>query len=125
MSNDAELNRLMSKRLAEMQQHAQKHHTTDKSGEPSPREIVVSMLGYRGLEVLETAERQFPSQTSVLVSGLAKIISSGNLDHKLDGGDLMRIFALSGLSLRMNTRINVVKDGETISLSDKLSGKKS
>lgn len=114
----------MSKRLAEMQRHAQEHHATDKDGEPSPREIVVSMLGYRGLEVLEAAERQFPSQTSVLVSGLAKIISSGNLDQKLDGGDLMRVFALSGLSLRMNTRINVVKDGKTISLADQLSGKK-
>lgn len=114
----------MSKRLAEMQRHAQEYDAPDKGGEPSPREIVVSMLGYRGLEVLETAERQFPSQTSVLISGLAKIITSGNLDQKLDGGDLMRVFALSGLSLRMNTRINVVKDGKTISLSDKLSGKK-
>lgn len=124
MSNDAELDRLMSKRLAEMQQQAQKRSAADKGNDPSPREIVVSMLGYRGLEVLETAERQFPSQTSVLVSGLAKLVSSGNIDHKLDGGDLMHVFALSGLSLRMNTRINVVKDGKTMSLSDKISGKK-
>ncbi|MXX20700.1 MAG: double-stranded DNA-binding protein [Cenarchaeum sp. SB0665_bin_23] len=124
MSDDAELKRLMSKRLAEMQQHAKEHKTVDNHDEPSPRDVVVSMLGYRGLEVLETAEKQFPSQASVIVSGLAKIISSGRLTEKVDGGDLARVFAISGFPLRLNTRISVVKDGKAVSLADKISGRK-
>ena len=35
-----------------------------KDNKPSSREIVIKRLGYRGLEVLQNAEQQFPQRNS-------------------------------------------------------------
>lgn len=90
--------------------------------EQSPRQILVSSLGHRGLEVLENAERQYPRQTAVLVPQLARLISSGELPGKLDGGMLLQAFRLVGLNVRMRTTIKVEQDGKMVSLSEKLAG---
>ena len=117
----------MEKKLAEMQRRAkentQEQSDSNKGDTRTPREILVSILGYRGLEVLENAEKQFPSQTAMVVSQLAALISSGELKETLDGGSLLYIFRIVGLSVRMDTRISVEKDGKMVSLTDKLRGR--
>lgn len=128
MSSDDELEKLKAKRLAEMQRNIslkqkelqEKKQTTKNT---SPREILVSKLGYRGLEVLETAESQFPTETQILVTKLAELISSGEINEIIDGGKLLMLFRSVGLNVRMNTKINIEEDGKFVSLSDKLSSK--
>lgn len=90
---------------------------------PSPRNILVSKLGYRGLEVLENAETQFPNQTKIVIEKLAELISSGELDEKIDGGKLLLLFRAVGLNVRVETKINVEQEGKFVSLSEKLSSK--
>jgi len=130
LTEDSELEKLQAKRLAEMQRNlsSQKQtQQTDKSEKKetkSPREIVVDFLGFRGTEVLENAEAQFPKDTKSIVDQLSKLIESGELDEKLDGGQLLAVFRSVGLRVRMKTTINVEQDGKFVSLSEKLNSSK-
>lgn len=126
---DSELEKLQAKRLAEMQKNISslKQTTTEepeKKETKSPREIVVDYLGFRGTEVLENAEDQFPKETKSIVDQLSKLIESGELDEKLDGGQLLTLFRSVGLRVRMKTTINVEQDGKFVSLSEKLNSSK-
>ena len=126
---DKDLERLKAKRLAEMrdnissQRHQEKITSSQKAQKDkktSPREIVVKRLGYRGMEVLQNAEYQFPKETEIIILKLSELISSGDIKEVLDGGNLLSLFRAVGLNVRMKTKINVEKDGKFVSLSDKL-----
>ncbi len=130
MSEDKDLERLQTKRLEEMRknlsfQRKQSKITAsekeEKGNKPSPREIVIKRLGYRGLEVLQNAEYQFPKETEIISLKLSELILSGDINEVLDGGNLLALFRSVGINVRMKTKINVEKDGKFVSLSDKLS----
>ena len=130
MSNeDSELQRLQAKRLAEMQKNISSRDDTVKTPETSeektvnPRDVLIKQLGFRGLEVLTNAESQFPNETKMVVVKLSELIKSGELNESIDGGKLLGLFRSIGLSVRMNTKINIQQDGKFVSLTDKLSNK--
>ena len=127
---DKDLERLQAKRLAEMRKNLSSQQEKEKIAalqkeqkdkKPSPREIVVKRLGYRGLEVLQNAEYQFPKETQIIVLKLSELISLGEITEVLDGGNLLGLFRSIGINIQMKTKINVEKDGKFVSLSDKLS----
>ena len=131
---DKDLEMLKAKRLAEMQKNIssqQKQEDSNvpqreqKKNKPTPREIVVQQLGYRGLEVLSNAEYQFPKETQIVILKLAELISSGSVTETLEGGKLLALFRGIGINVRMKNKINVEKDGKFVSLSDKLGIKES
>jgi DNA-binding TFAR19-related protein (PDSD5 family) len=129
---DSELERLKAKRLAEMQKNISSQQkieeTTETVSEKSsenPRTLLVEKLGYRGLEVLENAESQFPNETKLIVSKLSELIKTEEINEILDGGKLLALFRTVGLSIRMKTKINVERDGKLVSLSDKFSNSSS
>jgi len=130
LSEDPELEKLKAKRLAEMQRNISSQKQTapleesEEKETKSPREVVVNYLGFRGVEVLENAETQFPKDTKSIVEQLAKLIESGELDETMDGGQLLAVFRSIGLRVRMNTTINIEQDGKFVSLSEKLSSSK-
>jgi len=126
---DKDLERLQAKRLAEMQKNLSSQREQEeiaasqkeqKDKEQSPREIVIKRLGYRGLEVLQNAEYQFPKETEIILLKLSELISSGEITEVLEGGNLLELFRSIGINVRMKTKINVEKDGKFVSLSDKL-----
>ena len=127
---DKDLERLQAKRLAELHKNLSSQQEKEKIAalqkeqkdkKPSPREIVVKRLGYRGLEVLQNAEYQFPKETQIIVLKLSELISLGEITEVLDGGNLLGLFRSIGINIQMKTKINVEKDGKFVSLSDKLS----
>ena len=126
---DSELQRLQAKRLAEMQKNIYSRDDTVKTPETSeektvnPRDVLIKQLGFRGLEVLTNAESQFPNETKMVVVKLSELIKSGELNESIDGGKLLELFRSIGLSVRMNTKINIQQDGKFVSLTDKLSNK--
>ena len=127
--DDSELQRLQAKRLAEMQKNISSRDNDPKTPEPSeektvsPRDVLIKQLGFRGLEVLTNAESQFPNETKMVVVKLSELIKSGELNESIDGGKLLGLFRSIGLSVRMNTKINIQQDGKFVSLTDKLSNK--
>lgn len=115
---DSELERLKARRLAEMQRNMA--HKKPQTEQDDPRDIVMSKLGHRGDEVLRNAEAQFPSQTRMVVTKLAQMIMAGEIPHSIDGGRLLELFRAIGIMVRMDTKIQIVKDGQTSSISDRL-----
>ncbi len=123
---DKELEILKAKRLAEMQKNLSMQDKLDenKSEENekpklSLRDYVVNSLGYRGMEVLQNAEYQFPNESKIIIEKLGELISSGDINETLEGGKLLVLFRSVGLSIRMENKINVEKDGKFISIADK------
>ena len=125
--DDSELQRLQAKRLAEMQKNISSRETVEekpKSTEEkivNPREALIKQLGFRGLEVLTNAESQFPNETKMIIDKLYELIKTGEITEVLDGGKLLGLFRSIGLSVRMDTKINIQQDGKFVSLTDKLS----
>ena len=126
---DKELELLKAKRLLEMQKNISLQQKTEeqkalkqvqKGASPSPREILVKQLGYRGLEVLQNAESQFPEETKLVVAKLAELVQSGEVTEIIDGGKLLALFRSIGIRVRVNTTIKVEEDGKLVSWSDKL-----
>jgi DNA-binding TFAR19-related protein (PDSD5 family) len=132
---DSELERLKAKRLAEMQKNISTTQKTQSNSEPqketvseNPRDSLIKVLGFRGLEVLENAESQFPNETKMIIEKLFELIKTGEINENnesLDGGKLLALFRSVGLNVRMSTKINVEQDGKFVSLSDKLSNQSS
>lgn len=125
--DDSELERLKAKRLAEMQknissrQDVPQNKPEENKPVENPREYLVAKLGFRGLEVLENAESQFPNETKIIVTKLYELIKTGEINEEIDGGKLLMLFRSVGLNVRMATKINVEQDGKFVSLTDKLS----
>lgn len=123
---DKELEMLKAKRLAEMKKNltyqSQKEEAKQQTKTPpSYREIVISHLGYRGMEVLQNAESQFPNETKMIIDRLGQLFHSGEINEEIDGGQLLALFRSVGIHVRMQTKINIEQDGKFVSLSDKLS----
>ena len=125
---DKELELLKAKRMLEMQknisqrQRIEEVKSESKVPKVSPRDIVLKQLGYRGEEVLQNAESQFPNETKVIIEKLAELIQGGEITEIIDGGKLLTLFRSVGISVRVQTTINVEQDGKMVSLSDKLQG---
>ena len=129
---DSELERLKAKRLAEMQKNISSNQEIEKTQElakekppENPRDLLVNQLGFRGLEVLENAEYQFPNETKIIVEKLSELIKTGEINEIIDGGKLLTLFRSIGINIRMETKINVEQDGKFVSLSDKFSNRSS
>lgn len=129
---DSELERLKAKRLAEMQknistnQEVESTPAAEKEKVPeNPRDSLIKILGFRGLEVLENAESQFPNETKMITEKLSELIKTGEINESIDGGKLLTLFRSVGINVRMATKINVEQDGKFVSLTDKLSSKSS
>ena len=127
---DKELEILKAKRLAEMQknlsnQEKKEDETTRDGSKPQKpsRDYVLDKLGYRGLEVLETAEFQFPHQTKIVIDKLGELISTSEINEILDGGKLLTLFRSVGINVRLDNKINVEKDGKFVSITDKFKDK--
>ena len=133
MSNDdSELQRLQAKRLAEMQKNISSRETAEETLESTksteekivnPRSALIKQLGFRGLEVLTNSESQFPNETKMVIDKLYELIKTGEITEILDGGKLLGLFRSIGLSVKMDTKINIQQDGKFVSLTDKLGNK--
>ena len=128
---DKELEILKAKRLAEMQknlsfQEKQKEfeQKSDIATEQvTSRDYVVKNLGYRGMEVLQNAESQFPNEAKIIIEKLGELIASGDINEILDGGKLLVLFRSVGVNIRMQNKINVEQDGKFVSITDKFKHK--
>ena len=123
---DRELELLKARRLAEMRKNISSQSQKEQQKQPdnkppSYRDIVISHLGYRGMEVLQNAESQFPNETKMVIERLGQLFHTGEINEELDGGKLLALFRSVGINVRMQTKINVEQDGKFVSLSDKLS----
>nr|WP_320416614.1 DNA-binding protein [Candidatus Nitrosotenuis chungbukensis] len=83
---DHELEMLKAKRLAEMQKNITSQSKPQPAAEQKKtvpfRDTLISKLGYRGMEVLQNAERQFPNETKMIVDKLGELIQAGEINEE-------------------------------------------
>jgi DNA-binding TFAR19-related protein (PDSD5 family) len=91
-----------------------------KSVEKSKRDTFLQYIYDRGDEVLSAAESQFPSQTMAVMNRILDLIERGDIQQKISGGELLSLFRMLGLNIRMNTTIKIEDHGKLVSFSDKL-----
>jgi DNA-binding TFAR19-related protein (PDSD5 family) len=124
---DKELEALKARRLAEMKKNvfsqAQKQQPQKIEKPASYREYVISKLGYRGMEVLQNAEAQYPKEAPLVIEKLGELIHSGEINEEIDGGKLLALFRSIGINVKIETKISIEQDGKFVSLSDKLKNK--
>ena len=128
---DKELEILKAKRLAEMQKNISSQEKQKESEQKSDitkeqitsRDYVVKNLGYRGMEVLQNAESQFPNEAKIIIEKIGELIASGDINEILDGGKLLVLFRSVGVNIRMQNKINVEQDGKFVSITDKFKHK--
>ena len=125
MSEDAELERLKSRKMQEIQRRLlelEKKQATAKKGAPSPRETLRAVLVGRAWEVLDAAERQYPEPTRMLERELVRLVHAGQLKGPISAEQLLWLFRNVGLNVRLDTKIQILESGELKSLTDKLRG---
>ena len=128
---DKELEILKAKRLAEMQKNIssqEKQKESEQKSDTTKEQItsidyVVKNLGYRGMEVLQNAESQFPNEAKIIIEKIGELIASGDINEILDGGKLLVLFRSVGVNIRMQNKINVEQDGKFVSITDKFKHK--
>jgi len=111
----------MQKNISQRQK-TEEVKTETKKPEISSRNLVVKQLGYRGVEVLQNAEAQFPDESKVVIEKLAELIRGGEVSEIIDGGKLLTLFRSLEIRVRMQNTISVEQDGKLVSWSDKLKG---
>jgi len=115
---DPELEIIKARKLKELKRKAE-----TKSKVKTDRDILVEHLVDRGTEVLATAETQYPKETAIIISKLAELFKSGELQGTISGGNLLSLFRTIGLRVRMDTKIRIEDHGKLISLSERLKSK--
>lgn len=88
--------------------------------EKSRKQTFLKYIYDRGDEVLSAAESQYPSQTASVMNRILDLIERGDLQQKISGGELLSLFRMLGLNIKMNTTIKIEDHGKLVSFSDKL-----
>jgi DNA-binding TFAR19-related protein (PDSD5 family) len=88
--------------------------------EKSRKQAFLKYIYDRGDEVLSAAESQYPSQTASVMNRILDLIERGDIQQKISGGELLSLFRMLGLNIKMNTTIKIEDHGKLVSFSDKL-----
>ena len=125
MEEDAELNEINARKLAELKRRAV-IASAKPPERPSPKptksskEILLEALYDRGDEVLEAAYQAYPKQTEIVVEQLARLLVQNGMRERISGGELYQLFRNLGLRFSLKTTIKVQDKGKFVDLKDKL-----
>jgi DNA-binding TFAR19-related protein (PDSD5 family) len=123
---DRELEIIKARKMRELREQAaakerrRKIQDEKSSVEKSKKQTLLNYVYDRADEVLSAAEAQYPSQTMAVINRILDLIERGDVQQKISGGELLSLFRMLGLHIRMNTTIKIEDHGKLVSFSDKL-----
>ncbi len=125
MDEDAELNLINARKLAELNKRASAASALSSSSEParpvkSDRDVLLEALYDRGDEVLQAAYQAYPRQTEIVVAQLARLLKQNGRRERISGGELYQLFRNLGLRFSLKTTIKIQEKGKFVDLKDKL-----
>lgn len=125
MDEDAELNLINARKLAELKKRASAASALSASPTPakpvkSDRDVLLEVLYDRGDEVLQTAYQAYPRQTEIVVAQLARLLKQSGARERISGGELYQLFRNLGLRFSLKTTIKIQEKGKFVDLKDKL-----
>lgn len=129
ITTSSELELLRQKRALELrrkmllsQTKTQPEPVTKKEPE-DPRKTVRGILVGRAEEVLETARRYYPAETTQLEVRLAELVKSGSLKGPITGEELYSFLIRMGFDFSLDIKIRVKEHGTLKSLEEKFRSK--
>jgi DNA-binding TFAR19-related protein (PDSD5 family) len=124
LDEDAELNLINARKLAELKRRASIASAAPPSPPPRPaksnKEVLLEVLYDRGDEVLQTAYQTYPRQTEIVVAQLARLLKRNGMRERISGGELYQLFRNLGLRFSLKTTIKIQDKGKFVDLKDKL-----
>jgi DNA-binding TFAR19-related protein (PDSD5 family) len=124
LDEDAELNLINARKLAELKRRASIASAVTPPPAPkqvkSDKDVVLEVLYDRGDEVLQTAYQAYPRQTQIVVAQLARLLKQNGMRERISGGELYQLFRNLGLRFSLKTTIKVQDKGKFVDLKDKL-----
>lgn len=117
MESDRDLDIINAKRMLELRKKMAKG---PEPKQKKPRDVLVSRLFDRGIEVLEAAEGAYPNEMKMIVNRFAELIEKGVLTDYISGGELLSVLRSLGLRVSVQTRITISEHGKLKSLADKI-----
>lgn len=119
MPKDEELELLRRRRMVEMMKRLRVERE-EKGKREDPKRILRRILTDRAWEVLKAAESQYPEVTRRIEEQLAHLVSKGELEGPILGGQLLWLFRYLGMHVRLETRIRFLEHGKLKRMGDKL-----
>ncbi|HVC26763.1 MAG TPA: DNA-binding protein [Nitrososphaerales archaeon] len=125
MDEDAELNLINARKLAELKKRASvasalSASATQAKPAKSDRDVLLGVLYDRGDEVLQTAYQAYPRQTEIVVAQLARLLKQNGMRERISGGELYQLFRNLGIRFSLKTTIKIQEKGRFVDLKDKL-----
>jgi DNA-binding TFAR19-related protein (PDSD5 family) len=97
-----------------------KFQTKPENKTDVPKVTLKQYLIGRGLEVLNAAKMQYPTQAIQVENLLVKLITEKKITQKISGQEIYGLFRRLGLRVRLQTTIRVVEHGKIKSLEEKI-----
>jgi len=125
LDEDAELNLINARKLAELKKRASvasalSASATQAKPAKSDRDVLLGVLYDRGDEVLQTAYQAYPRQTEIVVAQLARLLKQNGMRERISGGELYQLFRNLGIRFSLKTTIKIQEKGRFVDLKDKL-----
>jgi len=114
--SDKELEAIRQRKLQELQERV---IAKEQNKEPTHKaNILDNVFKGRAWEVFNAASSQFPDEMAKIKDGLESLVLDGKISE-IGGEQLYAFLREIGLSIRLNTTIQVLNHGKTQSLSEK------
>jgi DNA-binding TFAR19-related protein (PDSD5 family) len=120
VSKDKELELLRRQRMARLMNRLQTRKTEEGRKAEDPKKILRRIVTDRAWEVLKAAESQYPKATCRVEEQLAHLVSKGELDGPILGGQLLWLFRRLGMNVRLETRIRILEHEKLKTIGEKL-----
>ena len=116
LSKDEDLELLTARKMRELRRSI----SEKKKPKNTDRDLVVSKLVDRGVEVLVLAESRYRTETEEIVKKIAGMIRKRVLVGSISGGELLSVFRRLGMNINVKTTINIEDSGRFVSFAEKM-----
>ena len=118
---DKELERLMRKRMLELQRRLEERKRREevKEKREDPKAVLDRIFYGRAWEVMETAWAQYPGVARLVQDALIRMARAGRV-KRVSGEELYTLFLRLGYRVRLKTSIRIHRHGEVKTLEEKL-----
>ena len=120
VSKDKELELLRRQRMARLMNRLQTRKTEEGRKAEDPKKILRRIVTNRAWEVLKAAESQYPEATCWVEEQLAHLVSKGELEGPILGGQLLWLFRRLGMNVRLETRIRILEHEKLKTIGEKV-----
>jgi DNA-binding TFAR19-related protein (PDSD5 family) len=121
MCNDEEIEFLKRKKFIEMQKRIlAKYKEKEVSSDIDPLKVLSKIFTQKAWEVFNSAKQQYPGIVDRIAKDLAQLVLKKEITEPITGEQLLWIFRLLGLNVKMEIKIKFLENGKLKTIAEKL-----